>query len=335
MKIRTIDGYKDFDTIARKMTDLIEVNFEGKLIKCSIDHVFRRGNQEIRANLLPYKYLGEEYVYTPVNVEGGFYLANGIEHHNCSFLGSSSTLISGDILSALEPTMPTSYKYVYDMQIYEDPIPGAMYFMGVDSAGGNSGDYSCIQVLKYTLSEDLLEQVAMYRNNTIRPENYADVVDEVNKFYNNCMMIVENNDVGRIICNKLWYEKENFNIINTEKTDIGTKADRKSKLDACMNLKERVETKKLVLHDNFTISELRKFEEKSPNVFGAHKGEHDDTVSALYWAAYPLTLEEYNKENIEYTIGNGGSTGGYTKEDEERDNAIDDALYGKDSFWSF
>ena len=70
-----------------------------------------------------------------------------------------------------------------------------------------------------------------------------------------------------------------------------------SKLDACMELKRVLDAEILKIHDSVTISELSRFEEQAPNVFKAAKGNHDDTVSGLYWAIYATLQPEIDMDN--------------------------------------
>lgn len=77
-------------------------------------------------------------VYTPLAIDNKnhSYLANGINSKNCSFLGSSNTLIQGEFLDRLKSCQPIDYKYQYAMRIWEQPKPNQLYVMGVDTAGG-------------------------------------------------------------------------------------------------------------------------------------------------------------------------------------------------------
>lgn len=80
--------------------------------------------------------VGLQDVYTPLamkNIEHS-YLANDINSKNCSFLGSSNTLIQGEFLDQLHSCDPKDFKYNYAMRIWEEPKNGILYVMGVDTA---------------------------------------------------------------------------------------------------------------------------------------------------------------------------------------------------------
>ena len=83
-----------------------------------------------------------------------------------------------------------------------------------------------------------------------------------------------------------------------EFNEIWAKSDKRSKLDACLELQRVVDAEILTIHDGVTIAELSRFEEQQSNVFKAAKGNHDDTVSALYWAVYATLQPEIDMDNI-------------------------------------
>ncbi len=253
--------------------------------------------------------VGERMVYTPVEVEGEKYVSGsgGVVGHNCSFLGSSSTLIDGEWLDKMLARDPVEWKYGYDMVVYERPVEGFRYVMGVDTAMGNGGDYSVVQVLKIC-GKERFEQVAVYRRNTIQADDFAEIVASISDWYFGAQYIVENNDVGRSVAEKLYYDLGSGGMISTDtRGALGTRADRGTKLEACKTLKKMIEKEMLLVIDGNTIDELSRFEEVTPNVFKAQKGKHDDCVSALYWACYCLLQPEVGVEGMDEGFIPGGS----------------------------
>lgn len=327
MQILTRGGWKDFSGIMEKWADIcysvvlkdMNSNIE-RILKGSDDHriaVMNSGKEEWKR--LDEIGVGEVvksggtggtwavaavdridgmFVYSPVDVVGGAYLSEGIDNHNCSFLGSSETLISGECLDKLVSKEPIEYKYGYDMLIYEMPVKGALYVMGVDSAMGNGGDYSAIQVIKVE-GKHRFRQVAQYRRNTINADDFAEVVNDISRMYNDAQYIIENNGVGASVAETLFYEIGNDCMISTDKHgDLGTKATKETKLDACRMLKKAMEKGHLEVVDTDTIDELSRFEKVAPDVFRGASGKHDDLVSALYWAVYALSQPEVDLETL-------------------------------------
>ena len=124
-------------------------------------------------------------------------------HYNCSFIGSTATLIDGEVLKKLIPVDPLRTEDNYHLSIYEDPIPGALYVMGVDSSTGVGNDYCTVQIIKI-LNQDLFEEVAVYKNNKIKPYEFAQVIAKLSSRYNEAYMVIENNDCGRQVADGLW-----------------------------------------------------------------------------------------------------------------------------------
>ena len=65
----------------------------------------------------------------------------------------------------------------------------------MDSAAGNGGDSSVIQVLKVT-GEQEFEQVAVFESNMVSYAKFAEITIGISEYYNRCYLMVENNDIG-------------------------------------------------------------------------------------------------------------------------------------------
>lgn len=242
------------------------------------------------------------------------------QEYSCQFIGSTQTLIDAETLERflIEHQDPIELKYSGAMRIFEEPRKECQYIIGVDSAAGTGGDYSVVQVLKIN-SETDVQQVAVYANNLISYGEFAQVVIGISQYYNESYLIVENNEIGGHVANLIWFDYEYDKILNTEHNKIGTNANIRTKLAACLNLKKYMESGWLHVYDRRTLEELSSFEEISPNVFKASGNLHDDHVSALYWALYFFKTNYYD-----------GSTGGMSqldrrfmlekKKEEEDDN---------------
>ena len=349
MFIKIGDEFKKFDGFQKKLAETVHIIFDNSEITCSLDHRFKTPeNTDIYAKdlvrgskvknstfdisqVVQIVNTGSKIVYTPLNVDGALYeTTNGVIHHNCSFIGSSNTLISGNVLEKLVEMEPVETLFDdLSLSIYKKPEPGHFYVMGCDPASGVGGDYACIQVIDI-FDKYHMEQVATYRSNTVKAGPFARIIDQISKMYNNAYFIIENNEVGKQVTEEVWYTLENPNLLNTEKAGkgLGTKADKRSKLDACLELQRVIDAGILIIHDGVTIAELSRFEELHPNVFAAAKGNHDDTVSALYWAVYATLQPEIDMDNIRVK-----------KEVKIEDNMTVDMMadaleYNGEDFWS-
>lgn len=215
------------------------------------------------------------------------------QEFSAKFIGSSNTLIDGDLLERIEVIDPIGVKWNGLFLIYEYPEKGAMYILGVDTAKGTARDYSVIQVLKITDEFDI-KQVATYRNNTISPYDFSQICIEISQYYNEAYLMVENNDIGSSVADTIWYTFEYDKILNCDPKGIGVRATKKSKLAANMLIKRYLENGWLQICDKTTLLEISKYEEISPDVFSAKHGENDDTVTSLLWGLYFLTTVFYD-----------------------------------------
>ena len=349
MFIKCGDEFLKFKGFSKKLSDSLDIVFDNSRLKCSVDHRFKDENgQDIFAKDLQkgdkvkntqFGYstvvqvtpIGKYPVFTPVNVEGGLYeTLNGLINHNCSFIGSSPTLVKGDILEKLTEKEPIEVLYDdLSLSIYEKPIPNALYVMGIDCATGVGNDYCVVQVVKI-VSKTEMYQVACYRSNEVKQGEFSRIIDDLSKKYNDAYFCLEANDTGKTIAEEVWYTLENMHLINTEKSSrgLGTIADKRSKLDACMELKRVMDNEFLHVCDSKTIEELSRFEEQRANIFAAAKGNHDDTVSALYWAMYATMQPEIDMDNIKQITNEENDTNQLTVDMMVNDMANDDDFWG-------
>jgi hypothetical protein len=222
----------------------------------------------------------------------------------CEFLGSSNTLVSAKTLGAMSSIDPIHAKDGLD--IFEEPIDGHIYAMGVDTARGVGGDYSAFTVLDVT--EAPYKLVAKYRDNKIAPMLFPNIVAKVGTDYNKAYILVEINDIGQQVADILHMELEYDNILTTVKTALkqylspgfGTKTQRgvrmtkQVKRQGCFALKSLLEEQKLLVFDAETISEFSTFIEKQGS-WMADEGYFDDLVMSLVLLAW-MTSNPYFKD---------------------------------------
>jgi hypothetical protein len=212
----------------------------------------------------------------------------------CQFLGSSNTLVLGEILEEIDTRLPIDFKYSHAMSIYEYPEENASYVLGVDSAKGLGSDYSVIQVLRI-YNDKQVEQVAVYRNNLVDPETFSGICVDVANYYNGAAMMVENNDIGEMVVSKIWNEYEYENLVNYDPKGLGIRSTKKTKFEGNLLLKKYIENKWLKINDRDTVTEISKYTEVSPNVFHCEsQNGNDDLVVSLIWSVFFLTSDFYD-----------------------------------------
>jgi len=309
LKIKTLFGMKSFDGIRKILKKgLIEIQTHHFNLKCSLTHKVLternwisadelqvgekietiNGEEEIISISIDHE--KEETFYDLVNVEGGnTYLTNGIVSHNCEFLSSDALLINTLRLIELKASLPISEELGFK---YWKPIGGRgkVYLMSVDIATGNGNDFSVIDVFEFPS----LEQVVQWRSNVMNiPMLYQAIKymlsmltrQDSHGFRPDVFWTFERNGVGEAIKALLFNDEkpnEFAELVSDKPDEMGMNTSGKTKILACLHVKQLVEKQKdgLKLNSDKTIFELQNFV-ASGGSYAAKKGATDDTVSSL------------------------------------------------------
>ena len=234
------------------------------------------------------------------------------QEFECDFLGSAGSLIAASKLKALvyeDPIMTSG-----GLDVYEEPIKDHEYIMTVDVSRGMKLDYSAFIVVDITSYPHKL--VAKYRNNTIKPMLFPDVIVRTAKKYNKAWVLCEVNDIGDQVASMVFYDMEYENLLMTSmrgragqvlghgfsggKTQLGLKMAKAPKKLGCSNLKQLVESDKVMFKDFQIINELTTFVEKRDS-FSAEEGCHDDLVMCLVIYAWAVA-QDYFREMTDQSV---------------------------------
>jgi hypothetical protein len=224
----------------------------------------------------------------------------------CEFLGSVDTLIAPSKLKTLIYDNPIQRNAGLD--VYEPPKKRHDYVMTVDVARGVGNDYSAFVLTDITEFPHRI--VAKYRNNTIKPMLFPNIIWEVARKYNEAFILCEVNDIGDQVASILQYDLEYQNLLmcsmrgragqivgqgfSGSKTQLGIKMSKTVKKVGSLNLKTLIEEDKLFFNDYEIISELTTFVAKH-NSFEAEEGCNDDLAMCLVIYAW-LVAQDYFKE---------------------------------------
>lgn len=254
------------------------------------------------------------------------------QEFECAWLGSSGTLISGAVLKALVAKVP-----LFDrdgLTIYEEPIRDHQYAIVADVSRGKGLDYSACQVIDVTKMP--YNQVAVYRNNMVTPQDYSGTLHQLAKRFCNASILVEINDNGQQIADSLHFDYEYDNIIYTENAgargkrisagfarrgkfgiDRGVRTSTTVKAIGCSMLKLLVEGQQLLVNDHNTIYELSRFSKKGKS-YEAEPGANDDLAMGLVlfgWMSDQQYFKDLTNINTLHTLRE--------KTDEELENELD------------
>lgn len=231
------------------------------------------------------------------------------QEYAVEFMGSSGTLIAGWKLKQLHSLEPI-HKHE-GLSMYFAPEKSKSYVAVADVSRGKGLDYSAFSI--YDVTQMPYQQAAVFRSNNITPTDYAEIILQVCKNYNNAVVLVEINDIGEAVSNALHQEYEYENVLFTENAgrsgkrittgfggtgqgglDKGIRTTKVVKALGCSILKLLIEQNQLIVNDFNTISELSTFSRKN-NSYEAEPGNHDDLVMGLVLFAW-LSDQQYFKE---------------------------------------
>ena len=203
-----------------------------------------------------------------------------------TFFGTGDTLINAETLMGLRAKAPIRTLEGGLLKIYQETKEKHAYIMTVDVSKGRGQDYSTFNLIDISVTP--FAQVAVYRNNTISPLLFPNIIYKYAKSYNNAYVVVESNDQGSLVCNGLWHdlEYENVHVESAIKANaLGIEITRKSKRLGCSAIKDIIETRKLDIVDEQTILEISTFEARGQS-YEASDGNHDDLMMNLVMFGY-------------------------------------------------
>jgi hypothetical protein len=270
------------------------ISLNGKIIK-SVEFI----NKEIE-------------VYDLVNVEkNNEYYTNGVISHNCEFMGSSGTLISGPALKSLAFVKPINQSE-NGIKIYEQPVAGHSYISVSDTSRGKGLDFHATTIIDVT--EIPYKLVATFKNNDMSPLVYPTIIKKLGDYYNQAYSLVEINDNGQQVVDSLFEDLEYENILCSmevakkmtvnlgygKKSQRGIRTTKSVKRLGCSILKNLIEGNKLLIQDFDTIAELSTFISNGSS-FEAEEGSHDDLVMCLVlfsWLTNQAFFSEISNSNL-------------------------------------
>lgn len=208
------------------------------------------------------------------------------------FLGSSLTLIGSEFLNAMAEHDPIEHgiqledKYKAFIKVYDLPVEGHIYALGLDSSEmmeDSVGDSISLQILDVT-QVPFIQVASCNIREGITYFEVPEIAVQMGKYYNEATMFIEANSTGLEIANTIVTEFEYENVYSEKKLP-GLKTTKKTKRLGCSNLKMLVEGQHLVLKDRETISQCSTFVKKKTS-YAADSGYLDDAVMSLIVCLY-------------------------------------------------
>lgn len=212
----------------------------------------------------------------------------------CSFEGSSYTLVDGAKLATIATTLP-----IFDrdnLEVFKAPQKDHSYVTIVDVSRGRHMDYSAFTVID--VSKMPYEVVATYKDNSISTLEYPHLIYNTSRQYNDAFILIEINDLGEEVANTIWneYEYENMYFTAGDKLSQlrgypGVRTTKRVKGLGCSVLKDLVESDQLIINSHRIIQELGLFVMNKRSYAAEDTSINDDLCTTLWLFAW-LTKQD-------------------------------------------
>ena len=209
----------------------------------------------------------------------------------CDFSSSGDTFLGNDVIEKLrilskEPIEKSGPKN--NIWYWSYPIEGVNYVLSADIARGDSGDYSTFHVIN---TKDL--SVSVEFKGKIPPDQFASVVYDVAKRFNNAQVCPENNAYGYTMLVKLGElgykniyfasEKEKYQYLYGDGNNIGKagfNTNKESREKILANFEDSLRNARVKTYSSRLCSELKTFVWNGKKIT-AMKGYNDDLIMSL------------------------------------------------------
>jgi hypothetical protein len=231
----------------------------------------------------------------------------------CNFNTSGETVIDGeDIEWLLSQTKEPKYRTGFDRNfwIWEDYDPTCNYLMVADVARGDGEDYSTFHIIQL----ETLSVIGEYHGKP-NPDLFASMINQIGREFGNAMLVVENNNIGFAVLDKLieaqypnlyhsiksTHEYVEQHIAETLTNSVpGFSTSMKTRPLIIAKLEEFIRNKLIKIYSTRTVNEMRTFiwNNGKPQ---AMRGYNDDLVMALAIACWIRdTAIQANARDLNY-----------------------------------
>lgn len=181
--------------------------------------------------------------------------------------------------------MPIDRKWS-DLLIWEQPLKGFKYVMGVDPAEGRGGDNSVIEVFNAHTGV----QAAEFASNFMPPDRLGRLATEVGRLYNKAYINVEANNHGHATLDAMKHRYNNLyrrtvldRRTNETQDILGFNSNGRTKPLLVDHLEQATRDQEITINSEELLKEMKIFvqtDEPGKNGFGAEGSGHDDRVIA-------------------------------------------------------
>ena len=216
----------------------------------------------------------------------------------CNFNTSGETVIDPDCMGwLLEHTKEPKFRTGFDRNfwLWEEFDPTCTYLMTADVARGDATDFSTFHILKL----ETLEIIGEYQGKPSL-DMFASMLNQTGREFGNAMLVVENNNVGYSVLDKMTEQaypnlyhsiKSTHEYIEQHQAEIKTSAiagfttSMKTRPLIIAKLEEFIRNKLITIYSSRTVNEMKTFIWRNGRP-QAMKGYNDDLIMALAIACW-------------------------------------------------
>lgn len=256
--------------------------------------LWRKATLSAGDNVFKYKHVrwdeppgrGEEFKRQQIGILGE---RKWRQEYECDFLSSDGGLMDSYIMGSIQNEVAartpefTIRDGDQEHNFYSKINPLQTYIVGVDPATGSGLDHSVIEVFEFPS----MLQVMEYRSNVMEPAHVYVLLKKIINFIAGTGAQVyfsaENNGVGQSII-ALYMSDETPPIATFVSEDgknkLGIVTSAKSKIRACLAMKNMVEKRAMVITSELLVKELKNYVRKAGS-YSAQIGATDDCIAAV------------------------------------------------------
>ena len=231
----------------------------------------------------------------------------------CNFNTSGETVIdSEDMEWLLSNVCEPKYRTGFDRNfwIWEEFDPTCNYLMSVDVSRGDGADFSTFHIIKL----ETLEIIGEYQGKST-PDMFATMLNQVGREFGDAMLVVENNNIGYTVLDKLTefgYPNIYFSIKSTHEyieqhlaehqtsAIAGFSTTMKTRPLIIAKLEEFIRNKLIKIYSSRTVNEFKTFIWRNGKP-QAMKSYNDDLIIALAIACWVRdTALQVNARDLNY-----------------------------------
>lgn len=253
-----------------------------------------------------------------------------LQEYECEFLSSDALLVSSITLANMTPIVNKIVPSftVKDVVFWDNVKTGGTYLLGVDPATGSGKDFTVITGFEFPS----LAQVCEYRSNSMSTNDVYEILKQLLLYFEKkgamVYFSIENNGVGEGLISLFEADETQPQgaefVSQAGKNKRGFTTTSKSKMRACVNLREMIEKNNMTIRSKILLNELKTFTRKR-SAYAAQQGSTDDVISSVLIVVRLLEeIATYDQNAFDKLYSGGKDVSEWNEDDfEAYDNDAD------------